>query len=176
MDIPNADNRDRPRGDEPLEQVVEQHWDAVYRLLYHLSGNRHDAEDLAQETFLRAINRQDSFRAGTNRRAWLLRIASNAFFDVQRKRKTAKAVPLGEDLPQAAAPPAGPAETAELGVLLAAALAHLSQVQRAVFLLRSVEALSFREIADILDLREETARWHMMHARRQLLERLEGRI
>src|SRR2546430_13712595 len=54
------------------------------------SSDLHDAEDLAQETFLRALRRFDTFKSGTNLRAWLLRIATNAFFDVERKRQTLK--------------------------------------------------------------------------------------
>ena len=66
--------------------VVEQHWQAVYRLLHSLSGNVHETEDLTQETFLRALQRLASFQPGTNMRNWLMRVASNAFFDLQRKR------------------------------------------------------------------------------------------
>ena len=75
------------RAPDHFAQVVEAHWPAVYRLLYSLCGNAHDSEDLAQETFLRAMRRWDSFRSGTNLRAWLLRIATNAYFDLRRKKK-----------------------------------------------------------------------------------------
>ena len=63
--------------------VVNEHWNRVYRLLHCLTGNTHDTEDLTQETFLRALKRLDSFRPGTAMRAWLLRIATNAFFDAR---------------------------------------------------------------------------------------------
>ncbi|HLW65326.1 MAG TPA: sigma-70 family RNA polymerase sigma factor, partial [Gemmataceae bacterium] len=79
---------------EAFAAVVEEHWQAVYRLLHSLSGNVHETEDLTQETFLRALQRLASFQPGTSMRNWLMRIASNAFFDVRRKRKRAKAQPL----------------------------------------------------------------------------------
>jgi RNA polymerase sigma factor (sigma-70 family) len=173
---PGTENQGGPNVDSTFEEMVRQHWEAVYRLLYRLSGNRHDAEDLVQETFLRAIDRYDSFQAGTNERAWLMRIASNAFFDLNRRRKTARAVTLEEDLSRAGPLETAPAEIAELGALVAAALDHLTPLQRAVFVLRTTEDLSFREIGRTLDMSEETARWHMMHARRILMARLEGNV
>jgi RNA polymerase sigma-70 factor, ECF subfamily len=176
LGIPGRNNSASPDGKTPFETVVEQHWDGVYRLLYHLSGNRHDAEDLTQEAFLRAFVRRDSFQPGTNWRAWLMRIATNAFFDLHRRRKTARTVAIEDDLARPAVVEPGAAETAELSGLLAAALARLTETQRAVFLLRSQEELSFREIADVLDTTEETARWHMLSARRALMEQLDGKI
>jgi RNA polymerase sigma-70 factor (ECF subfamily) len=156
----------------PFAPVVAAHWDAVYRLLYTLSGNTHDTEDLTQETFLRALSRLSSFAPGTNMRAWLLRIASNAFFDVRRKRQRARVESLSIDLPGAAMPPEQPLELAEQGELLKAALQDLSETARLVFHLRAVEDLPFREIAAILGSTEEAARWHMHQARTRLLKRL----
>ena len=155
--------------------LVERHWTAVYRLLFRLAGNGHDAEDLTQETFLRAFGKLDSFRAGTNLQAWLMRIATNAFFDLRRKRKTARAEPFRDDL-SGPRDPAGPDETGEIAGRLASAIARLTDAQRAVFLLRAEEALSFAQIAEVLGVTEETARWHMLQARRQLMADLDGML
>lgn len=176
MSLPDTGAENNLCGGIPFADVVERHWKAVYRLVYRLTGSAHDADDLTQETFLRALGRRDTFRSGTNMRAWLMTIASNALFDLQRRRKTARPVPLDGDLAQGDGPEAGPAEQAELNGLLADAIARLPQTQRAVFLLRSQEGLSFREIAGALDLTEETARWHMLQARRQLLAQLDGQL
>jgi RNA polymerase sigma-70 factor (ECF subfamily) len=62
----------------------------------------------------------------------------------------------------------------ELGAALADAIAELPETARAVFLLRTQEQMSFREIADVIGTSEETARWHMMQARRGLMKRLDG--
>ena len=155
------------------DALVEQHWDSVYRLVYHLCGNVHDAQDLAQEVFLKAIAARGSFKAGTNLKAWLLRIASNAFLDLRRRRKTARATPM-EVEPAVAY--ADEAEGSEMMVMLSGAIQELDDTQRAVFLLRTQEDLSFREIAQMLDTTEETARWHMLQARRRLMKRLGGKI
>jgi RNA polymerase sigma-70 factor (ECF subfamily) len=155
-----------------FEMVVHQHFSAVYRLLWSLTGDAHQTEDLAQETFLRGLQRFDTFRPGTNLRAWLLRIASNAFLDDRRKRKRVRSAPLDSDL---AGPVAGPGyalETAERSSLVRSALEELSDLTRLVFHLRVQEDLSFRDIAELAGTTEQAARWHMRHARVHLLARL----
>ena len=159
-----------------FDELVERHWESVYRLLYHLCGggrNVHDAQDLAQETFLKAMSARASFKEGTNLRAWLLRIASNAFLDFRRRKKTAKATPLEVE------PPVMPRDATadgELMQMLNDAISELDETQRTVFLLRTREDCSFGEIAEILQTSEETARWHMMQARRRLMGKLEGKV
>ena len=152
--------------------VVEEHWLAVYRLLHSLSGNVHETEDLTQETFLRALQRLASFQPGTNMRNWLLRIASNAFFDVRRKRKRAKAQPLTADPAHDERPVGHNLEVAEQGALVRAAMEDLTELTRLVFHLRATEELSFREIAEIAGTTEQAARWHMHEARKRLMERM----
>jgi RNA polymerase sigma-70 factor, ECF subfamily len=179
-------NQDKPLTPEPLDDAargamaawVEQYWDNVYGLLYRLSGNGSEAEDLTQEAFLRAAQRRNSFVAGTNLKAWLMRIATNAFLDGRRRRKVARAEALPEDggmAPGDATAP-DPLETQELGAALAAAMLELPETQRVVFLLRTREELSFKEIAATLETTEQNARWHMMQARRRLMDRLKDWI
>ena len=158
---------------DPAEWVAA-HWDSVYKLLYRLSFNRHDAEDLTQETFLRAIERQSSFKPGTNFRAWLMRIATNAFLDRQRRKKIVRMGALTDDVTQDAPPPGQGLEDAERHGSVEAAIAQLPETQRIIFMLRGQEELSFREIGQMIGMTEETARWHMMQARRQLLVKLDG--
>jgi len=153
--------------------AVDVHWSAVFRLLFCMTGNTHDAEELAQETFLRAWRRFDSFRPGTQLRAWLLRIATNACLDVQRQRKRARQTPLPDDLPDAQNGPGHRLETAEQAALLRAAMNGLSETTRTVFHLRATESLSFREIAEMLGTTEQAARWHMHQARRKLVKHLD---
>jgi RNA polymerase sigma-70 factor (ECF subfamily) len=152
--------------------VVNAHWSAVYRLLYSLTGNAHDTEDLTQETFLRALRRRDSFQPGSRLRAWLLRIASNAFFDQRRSRKRAKTQPLVDELPGPATSPEHRLETQEQAALLQIALTELSDLTRLVFHLRVQEDLSFREIAELAGTTEQAARWHMHQARSRLVKQL----
>ena len=156
-----------------LTALVDQHWAAVYRLTYHLCGNVHDAQDLTQETFLKAIAARSSFAAGSNLKAWLLRIASNTFLDLRRRRQTARARPMEAE---PAVTFADGVEDSETMALLSSAIAELDDTQRAIFLLRTQEDLSFREIAEMLNTTEETARWHMLQARRRLMKRLDGKV
>ncbi len=153
-------------------EVVNQHWTAVYKLLHTLSGNLHDTEDLTQETFLKALNRLDSFQAGTNLRAWLLRIATNTFFDLRRKRKRINQEPLPNEVPGVSFQPGHAMEVGEQGERLRKAMLELTETTRTVFHLRATEELSFREIADMLGTSEEAARWHMHQARTKLLGRM----
>jgi RNA polymerase sigma-70 factor (ECF subfamily) len=161
-----------PSAPKGFAVVVAAHWDAVYRLLCILTGNTHDAEDLTQETFLRALRRLSSFAPVNNLRVWLLRIASNAFFDVHRRRQLAKIETLMNDPPGAVLPPEQPMELAEQGEILQAALQELSETARLVFHLRAAEDMPFREIAAVLGASEEVARWHMHKARIRLRKRL----
>jgi RNA polymerase sigma-70 factor (ECF subfamily) len=167
------------------ERWVAEHWDAVYALTYRLTSSAHDAEDLSQETFLRAIERRSSFRSGSNVRAWLMRIATNAFLDRQRRRKVMKIAPRAEQeaAPEpmpgdraAASAPGQAMEARELHASVERAIAELAETPRLIFVLRSLEEMSFRDIAEALSMTEETARWHMMQARRQLLGKLDGKL
>jgi RNA polymerase sigma-70 factor (ECF subfamily) len=156
----------------PFTAIVHEHWTAVYRLLYSLTGNIHDTEDLTQETFLRALRRLDSFQPGTRLRSWLLRIAANAFFDVRRKRQRLVIRSLEQEYPATLPAPEKRLEIAEQHELLKRALEELSELTRLVFHLRAVEDLPFREIAALAGTTEEAARWHMHQARTKLLKRL----
>ncbi len=165
-----SDQPDALHGSHSLAAAVVGHWPAVYKLLWMMSGNSHDAEELTQETFLRAWERLDRFGGDGQLRAWLLRIASNAYFDLLRKRKRSKTVHLEEDLVANETPQPGQRlETAEQYALLTAAMAQLSPTTRTVFHLRAAESLSFRQIGQMLEISEEAARWHMHQARTRLL-------
>jgi RNA polymerase sigma-70 factor (ECF subfamily) len=155
--------------------LVERYWDRLYRWLYHLTRDRHAAEDLAQETLLKAWAGLDTFRAGTNFGAWLFRIAHNNFAN-QHRAAARKRQPLPPDLPD---PDRGPVEQAlsqEALEGLARALNRLPTDFRAALLLRVEEGLSFRQIAEVLGLTEETARWRVFKARQKLLSLLPPRL
>jgi RNA polymerase sigma-70 factor (ECF subfamily) len=168
--------RQAQHGDRPaFAALVDRYWDRLYRWLYHLTRDSHAAEDLAQETFLKALANLGKFRAGTNFSAWLFRIGHNNFAN-QYRAAARRRDPLPEDLP---APGTGPAEEAvskEALQELARALERLPVEFRAALLLRVEEGLSFRQIADVLDLTEETARWRVFKARQKLLGLLASRL
>jgi RNA polymerase sigma-70 factor (ECF subfamily) len=149
-------------------RLVEAYWPRLYRWLYHLTRDRHLAEDLAQETFLKALANLGRFRAGTNFRAWLFRIGHNAFANVHRA--TRRRTPLPDDLPARDQGPVERACSREALAGLASAVERLPTDFKAALLLRVEEGLSFRQIAGVLDITEETARWRVFKARQKLLE------
>jgi RNA polymerase sigma-70 factor (ECF subfamily) len=167
---------DATKPPDSFKAVVEAHWTAVYRLLYSLTGNPHDSEDLTQETFLRALRRWDTFKTGTNLRAWLLRIGTNAFFDVKRKSQTLKIGPLAEDVQSEELSPEVDLENKEQAALVRVALEDLSELTRLVFHLRVTEDLSFKEISELAEITEVAARQHMHQARTKLLKRFGERF
>jgi RNA polymerase sigma-70 factor (ECF subfamily) len=137
-----------------------------------MTGHVQDTEDLVQETFLRALKRWESYTPGTNLRAWLLRIACNAFVDGRRKKNRRRHEPLTVEPGDREPGVEQGFETAEQAALARAALDGLTDLTRAVFHLRVQEDLSFRDIAEVLGTTEESARWHMHHARTVLQKRL----
>jgi RNA polymerase sigma-70 factor (ECF subfamily) len=156
------------RGDrQAFASLVERYWDRLFRWLFHLTRDRHAAEDLTQETFLKALAHLSKFRAGTNFRAWLFRIAHNAFINQARAGRQRQ--PLPEDVPATEDGPLEQAQQREGLQLLAQAVGRLPAEFRAAFLLRVEEGLSFRQIAEVLGLTEETARWRVFKARQKLL-------
>jgi RNA polymerase sigma-70 factor (ECF subfamily) len=156
----------------PFAEVVRDHWLPVFRLLAHLAGDDHDAEELTQETFLRAWQGWGKVRPDTRPRAWLFRIARNAYLDLYRRRQTVRFQSLGDDRPAAGTDPSRGPEVGEQAAAVRAALRELPEAARLVFLLRVEGELSFAEIAAELGTSEEAARWHMHQARTKLLARL----
>jgi RNA polymerase sigma-70 factor (ECF subfamily) len=150
-------------------RLVEAYWDRLYRWLYQLTRDRHKAEDLTQETFLKVLAALGSFRSGTNFRAWLFRIGHNNFVNLKRaERKNVQS--LADDPPgKATTGPEGGAIDREALKIVADAVAKLSEEFRSALLLRVDEQLSFRDVAAALNITEETARWRVFKARQKLM-------
>ena len=151
-------------------RLVDRYWDRLYRWLYHLTRDRHTAEDLTQETFLKALAAVNSFRPGSNFRAWVFKIGHNNLVNYKRAERRTK-----HQLPEdAAARELGVAEaTTENREALEAvgrAVSELPSDFRAALLLRVNEGLSFREVAQVLKTTEETARWRVFKARQKLMK------
>jgi RNA polymerase sigma-70 factor (ECF subfamily) len=158
------------KGDrEAFARLIDAYWDRLYRWLYRLTRHRQTAEDLTQETFLKAFARLQSFQAGTNFHAWVFRIAFNTFAN-HRRDNARQREPMPEQVPTRAEGPVEQAINRESMLLLQSAVSKLPEEFRMAFLLRVQEDLSFREIAGILGLTEETARWRVFKARQQLLQ------
>jgi RNA polymerase sigma-70 factor (ECF subfamily) len=156
------------------------HAAALYRMAYHLTGNAADADDLTQETYLRAFRGFAEFR-GCNVRAWLFAILRHAFLDeCRRHSRKPILLPVDDDLlafsANGSSPTAPSAETEALGRLpdeaLERAFAELPPDWRILVLLADVEDLSYREIADVLGMPTGTVMSRLHHARKRLRTRL----
>jgi len=148
-------------------ELVDLYWDRVYAFSYRLTLNRTDAEDIAQETFLRAFSNLSTYKPDGQFKSWLLRIASNLFLDLKkaaRSRDAASSEIIDRALVQES--PDQIAGRREIIDAFYKVMQTLSKEQQVVMMLRGIERLDYPEIADILKLKEATVRWHMYEARR----------
>ena len=169
---------------QEFDAEVLPHLDALFANALRLTRSRPDAEDLVQETVLRAFRFFERFERGSNVKAWLLRIQYNAF--VNRYRRSAKERdikdsmaqgPVGEDVVsrdalRALTDPTGTALRPIVLREIEAALDTLPEEHRMVVLLADLEELSYKEIAEVLGCPIGTVMSRLHRARRALRERL----
>jgi len=161
--------RSAQAGDRPaFAELVERYWDRLYRWLCRLTRDGVTAEDITQETFLKAFAAVNSFRPGSNFRAWLFRIAHNNFVN-QRRAIRHNRQPLVPEIAEEPRGPVGETLSREALMLIADAVTKLPSDFRGALMLRVEEGLSFRDIADVLGITEETARWRVFKARQKLM-------
>lgn len=158
-------------GYERFEAEALPHLRSLYGTAYRMTRNAHDAEDLVQETYLRAFKAFDRYTPGTNIRAWLYTILHRVRTDAFRRAgRSPETVELLDDGP--AVPPAQDA-LASGGEAIARALARLPESFRTAVVLRDVEEFSYAEIAKILDVPIGTV-MSRIHRGRALLRRALG--
>jgi len=172
-----------PTGDDEWvppswDDVVRTHSGRVFRLAYRLTGNRHDAEDLTQDVFVRVFRSLSTYTPGTFE-GWLHRITTNLFLDRVRRAKRVRFDGLPDDAPERLAgrepTPAQAYEDNHLDHDIEAALAELSPEFRAAVVLCDIEGLSYEEIAATLDVKLGTVRSRIHRGRAQLRASLEHR-
>jgi RNA polymerase sigma-70 factor, ECF subfamily len=153
-----------------FQALVERHRTMVYRVAYQFAGNHHDAEDIAQDVFLKVYRSLNRFRQDAQLTSWLYRIVMNACIDYKRRHAPAGWAPFTEEAEQCMlnTPEGGPgpedaAYGGELGDVLSAAVSRLPAGQRLVFTMRHHEGLKLNEIAAALDLAEGTVK-RQLHA------------
>jgi len=156
-------------GDRPaFAALIERYWDRLYRWLCRLTRDSTTAEDITQETFLKAFAAVGRFQAGSNFRAWLFRIAHNNFVN-QRRAVRHNRQPLVPEIAEELRGPVGETLSREALRLIAEAVAKLPSDFRGALTLRVDEGLSFRDVAAVLGITEETARWRVFKARQKLM-------
>lgn len=157
---------------EAFAQLVMFYNEALYRWVARLTGNSHAAEDLVQDTFVRAYQAITRLRPDTNLKAWLFRIAHNAYANWVRNRKGRNST-LPDEVLDTQAGPEELAQENETSLRLQQAIDKLPEEWKAALLLRIDEDMAFREMAIALGTTEETARWRVYKARQKLMETLE---
>src|SRR4051812_34273599 len=153
-----------------FQALVERHRAMVYRVAYQFAGNHHDAEDIAQDVFIKVFRSLDRFRHDAQLTSWLYRIVMNACIDHRRRSAPAGWAPFTEDteLRMQNTPEEGPnpeerAYGGQVGEAVEAEIAKLPPGQRLVFTMRHHEGLKLCEIAAALDLAEGTVK-RQLHA------------
>jgi len=160
---------------------VEQHLKRVFVLVYRVVGNVADAQDLTQEVFIKALQREDQLRDADKAAQWLSRIASNTAIDFLRRRGRGPQLAL-EDGPELCdhnrmANPESMLLRAESHQLFQDALQALTPRERTAIVLRDVEGLPAEQVADALGCSKATVRSHIANARvkfRKFLKRRMG--
>lgn len=161
------------KGDrEAFAQLVLFYNEALYRWVARLTGNSHAAEDLVQDTFVRAYQAITRLRPDTNLKAWLFRIAHNLYANWVRDRKGKNAT-LPTEVFDSHSGPEELAQENETSRRLQQGIDKLPEEWKIALLLRIQEDMAFREIAVALGTTEETARWRVYKARQKLMETLE---
>jgi RNA polymerase sigma-70 factor, ECF subfamily len=166
-----------------FEELVNRYEKKIYRLGLNLTGNPEDAEDVLQETFLKAFEHLVDFRADSKFYTWIVRIALNEALMKLRKRRSDKSVPVqdhvdedGEFTPREFTDwrpnPEQLLAQHELRTILETAARQLPPAFRTVFFLRDVEGLSTQETAELLKLTISAVKARLFRARLQLRENL----
>jgi RNA polymerase sigma-70 factor, ECF subfamily len=159
--------------------LVEKYQNRIFSMVYGMTRNREDARDIAQDTFVKAYRSLDSFRLESSFYTWLYRIAMNLTIDHARKVKRQATGEFDEEIAQRddtgsiAEPhhidsPTRALERKQLHKEIMDALDKLPEDQKQVILLRELEGLSYKEIADILEIPEGTVMSRLFYARKKM--------
>lgn len=161
------------------DDLVKRYQERIYATIYHMTSNHEDANDLAQEAFIKAFQALKSFKGGSSFYTWIYRIAVNKTINFLKQRKNRAQLSLNdldfnaEHDPDLVAlisdkTPRRDAGLAELQEKLNAAMQKLSEHHRLVVTLHDVQGMSHEEIAAVMDCNIGTVRSRLFYARQQL--------
>src|ERR1017187_3982247 len=164
---------------EAYDELGRRHQERIYATIYHMTANHEDANDLAQESFIKAYQALKSFKGGSSFYTWLYRIAVNKTINFLKQRKNRMHMSLNdldfntENNPDLVAlisdkTPRREAGLKELSEKLNAALLKLSEPHRLVVVLHDVQGLSHEEVAEVMECNIGTVRSRLFYARQQL--------
>ncbi|MFB5285389.1 MULTISPECIES: RNA polymerase sigma factor SigW [Peribacillus] len=171
------------KGDQnAFGEIVELYKDKVFQLCFRMLGNRHEAEDLAQEAFVRAFVNIHSFKINMKFSTWLYRIATNLCIDRLRKKKPdyhldaevagTEGLNMYSQIASDTLKPEEEVASLELQESIQAEITKLPEKYRSVIVLKYIEELSLKEISDILDLPVGTVKTRIHRGREALRKQL----
>jgi RNA polymerase sigma-70 factor (ECF subfamily) len=168
---------------EALDELFRRYRGLAYRVAYRLLGNEADALDAVQEGFVKVMTHLHGFQGRSSFKTWLLRVVSNASLDLGRQRgrreqfhREDAALEAELDTPVSSLDPGRDLERADQRRLLMDALARLPEAQRRTFVLHVDGDLSYREVADVLEISIGTVMSRLFYARQKLRALLSDRL
>ena len=152
-----------------FDAIVDRYWDRIRRWLFVLTCNRTSAEDLAQETFLRVWQQLSTLSDAKLFQPWLFRIAHNLALDYRKRERLRRTETIPDGISNERDDPLIAAMENEGRTAYQAAVAHLAHNYQIAYLLWTQQDMPYAEMAVVLDITEELARWRVSEARRRLL-------
>lgn len=157
------------RGSISFTTVIAQHGHDLYRFAWSMTRNPHDADDVYQETLLKAFRAWRKLPADANHRAWLFRIASNTWISDRRKQQRIhQFAEDGHDVPSRESDTATQVMARDTLEQVATEIERLPAKQRTALVLRKYHDMTYGEIGEVLDCSEEAARANVYEALRKL--------
>lgn len=171
------------KGDQnAFGEIVEIYKDKVFQLSFRMLGNRHEAEDIAQEAFIRAYVNIQSFNINLKFSTWLYRIATNLCIDRIRKKKPdyyldaevagTEGLTMYSQIPAKTPLPEDDVESLELQDTIQREISNLPEKYRTVIVLKYIDELSLNEISEILDMPLGTVKTRIHRGREALRKQL----
>jgi RNA polymerase sigma-70 factor (ECF subfamily) len=165
-------------------ELVERFQHRLVAVMHHLVGSAHEAEDLAQEVFLRVYRTRKRYTPRAKFATWLFTIANNLALNALRDRKRRPVLPLeagdsgslGPGPPTRDAPPAHGLQQQELAAVIRTALDGLNERQRVAIVLNKFEDMNYADIAEVMGLSTKAVKSLLSRARGRLREVLQGYI
>jgi RNA polymerase sigma-70 factor (ECF subfamily) len=160
---------------ESFEKILFQYEKAIFNYLLKITGQKQDAEDLAQETFIKLYLSLEKIEADKSFKAWLYKIATNTAYDWLRRKRKQPALSNIEDLEEKIESETSKNDLSyytEQKEIISSGLDKIEPAHRSILLLYYFQDFSYGEIADILGIPINTVKTHLYRAKRSLKKKI----